>query len=299
LAVRNAISRHGRVSQIGTQVHAGSNYRRVVEWVRSGKLGQIGTVRTFNVMNQGPGGIGHGSTAAPEGLDWNMWLGPAPEVPFDPFRCIYNFRWFWSTSGGQMTNWGAHHLDIARMVLDEQGPAVVSGLGGRYAIRDGGETPDVQEVLYDFPDANLGGKGCVVTWSAREINRGRGQPLEFHGTKGTLAVDRRGLRITPETTEGAGQDGRKPLMQPLDEQPAPDLDGLHVRNFLDCVKSRAVPVADVEEGHRSAVVCHLGNIATRLRRSLRWDPQGEQVVGDPEASALLHYEYRRPWILQA
>jgi predicted dehydrogenase len=286
------------VVQTGSQQRSGPQYAKARELVRSGAIGAVHRISAGFARNATPGFVAREIEGGlPGTLDWEMWLGPAPAAAFDAFRCIYNFRWFWHYSGGQMTNWGAHHLDIARLVLGQTGPASVCGLGGRYAIRDGGETPDVQEVLYDFPEANLGGRGCVVTWSTREINRGRGVPLEFHGAKGTLTVDRRGLRVTPETSEGAGQDREKPLAQPLDEQPAPDLDGLHVRDFLDCVKSRRKPVADVEEGHLSAVVCHLGNIATRLRRSLRWDAAREQVVGDAEASAMLHYEYRTPFRL--
>jgi hypothetical protein len=103
--------------------------------------------------------------------------------------------------------------------------------------------------------------------------------------------------VTPETWEGDGEDRTLPKSAPLDEQPAPDLTLLHARNFLDCIKSRQAPIADVEEGHRTAAVCHLGNIATRLRRSITWDARREAVVGDAEAAALLHYDYRAPWRL--
>ena len=290
---------HKRIVQTGSQQRSGPQYAKAREIIRSGAIGAVHHVAAGFTRNAMPGFVAREIKGGlPGTLDWDLWLGPAPAVPFDPFRCIYHFRWFWPYSGGQMTNWGAHHLDIARWVLGADGPSTVSGLGGRYAIGDGGETPDVQEVLYDFPDATLGGRGAVVTWSAREIGRGRGQPLAFHGTHGTLTVDRRGLTVAPETWEGDGADRKAPKAAPLDEQPAPDLTLLHARNFLDCVKSRKAPVADVEEGHRTAVVCHLGNIATRLRRSIRWDPAAEAVVGDEEAAGMLHYEYRAPWRLE-
>jgi predicted dehydrogenase len=297
-AMVQAARTHRRVVQTGSQQRSGPHYAKARDLIRAGAIGNVHHVSAGFARNAMPGFVAREIKGGlPGTLDWDMWLGPAPAVPFDPFRCIYHFRWFWPYSGGQMTNWGAHHLDIARWVLGADGASSVSGLGGRYAIRDGGETPDVQEVLYDFPGASLGAPGCVVTWSAREIGRGRGEPLEFHGTTGTLSVDRRGVKITPEGWEGDGEDRKTPKADPLDEQPAPDLTLLHVRNFLDCVKSRAMPVADVEEGHRSAAMCHLGNIATRLRRSIRWDPVAESIAGDPEAAGLLHYEYRAPWRL--
>jgi predicted dehydrogenase len=215
-----------------------------------------------------------------------MWLGPAPKVAFDPFRCLYNFRWFWDYSGGQMTNFGAHHLDIARWVLDAKAPTTVSGFGGRFAMKDGGQTPDVQEVLYSFP-------GCVVTWTARELNKGeRGHDIEFHGTKGTLAISRSGFKVMPDPSSND-----KTAPAAATEEQGAELDKTHIANFLACVKSRAKPNADVEEGHLSATMCHLGNIATRLGRSLHWDAEREQVVGDAEANRWLSKGYRRPWSL--
>jgi len=218
-------------------------------------------------------------------FDWNMWLGPAPKRAFDPYRCIYNFRWFWDYSGGQMTNWGAHHLDIARWIVGMDAPSVVAGFGGRYALTDGGETPDVQQVTYQF------GK-VVVTWTASEIGQGKPFTLDVYGTKGMLTLTRGGFTVTPETTAA----NKTPAMKPVSEK-GNDLDTAHARSFLDCVKSRERPTADIAEGHRSAVMCHLGNISTRLGRSLKWDAEKEQVVGDAEANAMLSRPYRGPWKL--
>ena len=122
-------------------------------------------------------------------FDYDMWLGPAPKRPFDPFRCIYNFRWFWDYSGGQMTNWGAHHLDIARWIVAMDAPGEVAGFGGRYALTDGGETPDVQQVTYQF------GK-VVVTWTASEVAEGKPFTLDIYGTKGMLTLPLRAFRCS-------------------------------------------------------------------------------------------------------
>jgi len=292
-----AARKQGRIVQTGSQQRSGSHYARAVKLVQEGAIGEVHKISAGFTRNVTPGFVARelkaGLTAD---LDWEMWLGPAPSVPFDPMRCIYHFRWFWNYSGGQMTNFGAHDLDIARWALGAKGPATVAGFGGRYAIRDGGETPDVQEVIYDFPDASVGGgKGCILSWTTREIGSSRSEPLIFHGTKGTLAISRRGFKVAPEVWKADPQN-EKAAMEPM-EEPGTDLDTPHVRNFLDCVKSRSRPVADVEEGHLTATLCHLGNIATRLGRSLRWDADEEQFISDAEANRRLHYEYRKPWRL--
>lgn len=295
----DAARRHNRVVQTGSQQRSGAHYAKAVKLMQDGAIGPVHKITASFTRNVIPGFVARelkaGLTAD---LDWEMWLGPAPLVPFDPYRCIYHFRWFWNYSGGQMTNFGAHDLDIARWALGAKAPAAVAAFGGRYELKDGGETPDVQEVIYDFPDASLGGgKGCVVTWTGREIGSGRGGPLVFHGTKGALSLSRGGFTIAPETWRGEAQ-GEKPVMEGM-EEPRSEMEISHVRNFLDCVKSRSRPVADVEEGHRTATMCHLGNIATRLGRGLRWDAGKEEFVGDADANRRLHYEYRKPWKLRA
>jgi predicted dehydrogenase len=219
-----------------------------------------------------------------------MWLGPAEKVPFDPFRCIYNFRWFWDYSGGQMTNWGAHHLDIARWIVNAKGPAKVSGAGGRYALKDGGQTPDVQQVTYEFP-------GVVVSWTTSEIGEGDPFTLNIYGTKGMMSLTRAGYKVKPEMAAKPGTKEKTPLMEPLQVKGG-NLDEAHVRNFLDCVKSRKRPNADVEEGHLTAVMCHLGNISTRLGRSLNWDAGKEAIVNDSEAGEWMMRPYRAPWHLE-
>lgn len=286
-----AARKYNRVVQTGSQQRSGSHYAQAVEMIRAGRLGKVHHIMAGHIRNVLPGF--HKPDLSPQPvppeLDYDMWLGPAPAVPYHPFRVLYSFRWFWDYSGGQMTNWGAHELDIARWALNADAPLAVSAMGGRYAVNDGGQTPDLQEVLYEFP-------GAVVTWSVRELNAmGRGG-LEFHGTEGNLRLHRRGFEIIPEKWTNA-PDKDRPRIE-AGQFPGGELSKTHARNFLDCVKSRKRPNADVEEGHRTATMCHLGNIATRLGRTLRWDAAREQVVNDAEANRLLDKQYRKPWTLR-
>ena len=292
----NEARKHKRVVQTGSQQRSGAHYAKAIGLIRDGSIGEVHKVTVGFTRNVMPGFKPKNLPLDDQNFDWDMWLGPAPKVARDPFRAIYNFRWFWDYSGGQMTNFGAHHLDIARWALGAVGPTSVAGFGGRFAIKDGGETPDVQEVIYQFP-------GCVVTWSAREINKGVGSSfdLEFHGSKATLGLTRKGYVITPESggeaTASKGKaDGGVAGAQVVEEK-GENLDRPHIANFLACIASRARPNADIEEGHHTAVMCHLGNIATRLGRSLRWDPDKEEIVGDPAANRWLTRPYRKPWSL--
>ncbi|HWB85731.1 MAG TPA: Gfo/Idh/MocA family oxidoreductase [Bryobacteraceae bacterium] len=284
-----AARRHNRVVQTGSQQRSGAHYAQAVKLIQDGGIGQVHRIAAGFQRDIYPGLKPDAPLQLTPALDWDMWLGPAPKRPFDPFRCIYNFRWFWDYSGGQMTNWGAHHLDIARWIVGADAPSDVMGMGGRYALTDGGETPDVQQVLFQFPKV-------VVTWDSSEVGNGKDVTLDIYGTKGMLSLLRTGFTVTPETfPTGKGKE-RKPAMETMDVKGV-DIQGPHVRNFLDCVKSRKRPNADVEEGHRSAVMCHLGNISMRLGRSLRWDAAKEQIVGDSEANGMLSRPYRAPWKL--
>jgi predicted dehydrogenase len=300
-AMVNAARKYKRVVQTGSQQRSGEHYARAVELIRGGKLGKIAHITAGHIRNSMPGFGRYKDEPPPPELDWDMWLGPAPSRPYNKLRCIYNFRWFWDYSGGQMTNWGAHNLDIARWAMNVRSPVSVAAFGGRFALDDGGETPDVQEVMYQFP-------GFVLTWSVREMNGMSSGGFDFHGTKGNLSLSRGGFKVTAEkwaTTDDAEETGKKKKVDKDDKKkmteemtdPGSEQPVAHVRNFLDCVKSRKRPNADVEEGHLSAILCHLGNIATRLGRSLKWDAEKEEIVGDGDANRWLSKEYRKPWVL--
>jgi predicted dehydrogenase len=304
----NAARKFNRVVQVGTQQRSGKHYQKAVDLLRSEYIGKVMSVRMASFRNIMPGFGSPEDAPVPPGFDYDMWLGPAPKRPFNPHRGLYHFRWFWDYSGGQMTNLGAHEIDIMQWAMRVDGPLSVSSSGGRFALKDNGETPDTQDALFEYP-------GFTALWSHREASAGTraGAGTEYYGSMGSLRISRAGFeviadpRIEPAnaipTFQGHPTGGPvrsqvkpDPWIQPMKETgSSPEQFDLHVRNFLDCIKSRQKPIADVEGGHRVATACHLANISLRVGRKLKWDSAAEQIVGDREASQYLDRTYRKPW----
>lgn len=308
-------ARTNRIVQVGTQQRSGRHYQRARQLIREGHLGTITTIRMNSYRNVMPGFGSPPDSEPPPELDWNQFLGPAPLRPYNPSRGIYHFRWFWDTSGGQMTNLGHHSLDILRWVM-EADPAIVMSTGGRFALTGNGETPDTQDVLFQFPGRT--DHGFTACWSLRETCQGGGSTsgIEFCGTKGSLSITRRGFQITgdpkvpPEsripTFTGQPSGGPpvppRPASAPLWTPNLTDSSGSedeqfggHVRNFLDCIRTRKTPASDLESSHRVSTMCHLANLSLKLGRSLRWDAVNERVTNDAEANTHLIRPYRSPW----
>lgn len=299
-----AARHHRRVVQVGTQQRSGAHYKRCVDLVRSGHIGDVRSIRLASRRNIMPGFTRPVGQQPLSSEEWDLWLGPAPYVPFEPTRGIYHFRWFWDYSGGQATNLLSHDIDVVQWATGEL-PRAVAAMGGRYALRGIGETPDTFEAVFQYPS-------FVATWSSSEVSATRGPGLTFCGTRGSLTINRAGLEVVPDPdippdaqipqfSETARPAGERPpglrtqAVTDAGYEQIRDQFKPHVRNFLDCVKSRQLPVADVEDGHRSVTSCHLANIALKLERTVRWDPDKEEVVGDAEAAALLTKPYRAPW----
>jgi len=302
-----AARKYNRVVQVGTQQRSGDHYQKAAEIIRGGQLGKITFVRTWNFGNQTPGGIGNPpDTNPPDGLDWDMWLGPAPMRPFNQNRFGVHpdrwssFRWFWDYAGGMMTDWGVHHLDIVQMAMGVEAPAAITAMGGKLALNDNRETPDTLMVTYEYPSEKTGAAktgaektgGFVCTYENRECNgqgwNGQGYGILFHGADATLYINREYFEITPEG--GRNVEARRVK----NENRQGDA---HVRNFLDCVKSRQRPTSDIEIGHRSTTTCLLGNVALRSGRRIVWNANTEKIEGDGVASRYLSREYRKPWKL--
>ncbi|HID24164.1 MAG TPA: Gfo/Idh/MocA family oxidoreductase, partial [Planctomycetaceae bacterium] len=291
LALKRAVRKHKIISQVGTQIHATQNYRRVVEFVQSGKLGPVSVVRTFNVMNQGPNGIGNApDTPAPKGLDWDLWVGPAPMRPFNPLivASAYQNCSFMTFSGGWTPGMAPHIIDLPFWALGLDYPTAASCFGGRYVIQDVGDAPDTQEVLWQFPK-------FTMTWFMSLVNSfafdfGRGKPARrlgvyFHGVNGTLYANYGMHQVVPEG------DRMKDTTPP--EPSIPPSPG-HEREWLDCIKSRRQPSCNVDYHSKIDVAIALANLSMRLGRTIHFDPKTERIVGDAEAARLAVPEYRSP-----
>lgn len=295
-----AARKYNRIVQVGTQQRSGIHFQHAVELVRKGEIGKVTSVRSWNFGNASPQGFGYRpDSEPPRELDWDMWLGPAPAVPFNPNRFgVFpdkwsTFRYFWDYAGGMMTDWGVHLLDIVQWAMDVEGPQEISAQGGKFVIEDNRDTPDTLTVTFRYPN-------FVCTYENRDGNgRGineHGYGIEFYGTEGTLFIDRAGFEITPETRREG--DRRIARMYWMKEDNSNDQHETHVRNFLDCMRSRKLPRSDMEIGHRSTTACLLGNIAYRTGRAIRWDTKSERIAGDAEAAKHLRREYRKPWKLE-
>ncbi len=294
-----AARRYERVVQAGTQQRSGVHFQKAVELVRSGRLGKISVVRTWNFGNQSPDGIGNPPDSdPPSGLDWDLWLGPAPKRPFNPNRfgvtegSFSYFRWFWDYAGGMMTDWGIHLLDIVQWAMDVDAPQAVTASGGKLFLKDNRETPDTLQVTYEYP-------GWIAMYENRELNAnplmGKSYGILFHGTEGTLFVDRNGYELIPETRgRGTAAVNRT---EPVSDKNSNNHGASHFANFVECVRSRKRPVCDIETGHRSTSTCLLGNVAYRSRQRIEWDAKAEKITNAADARKYLSREYRKPWRL--
>ncbi len=312
-----AARKYNRIVTVGTQRRHGRGVAEARKMVESGTLGKIHSVRIAAYRNIYPGFGKTPVSAPPVDFDYDMWLGPAEKKPYTAHRGLYHFRWFWDYSGGQMTNLGAHIIDQVLWVMGAKAPTQVTSAGGRYALEDDGETPDLQDALWVFP-------GFVLNFAIREANAMRGDVAArgqvYLGTKGSLVLSGQ-YEVMPEYRIDPVNDippfAGQPIGGPVrsDTQPTPwikaskggvesdarygtggeDTLAMNERDWLNSIRSRKRPFCDVEQGHRVAVVCNLANISLRLGRSVQWDPVKEQVIGDKEASAMCIRPYRAPW----
>jgi predicted dehydrogenase len=302
-----AARKYKRVVQAGTMQRSAKHFQKAVEIVRSGDLGQISFVRTWNYGRDNDEGYGNPPDEEPPAtLNWDMWLGPAPKRPYnanrfgvDPKdRYFSTFRWFWDYAGGMMTDWGVHWLDIVQMAFREEVPSEITALGGKLWSKDNTETPDTLQVTYKYAS------GFIATYERRSNNSqsmfGKSGGILFCGNKGTMFLDRNGYRIVPEMRAKPTVEGQRPEMEPLmaeaDEKSTDSGNLNHWTNFLECVRTRQKPQSDIETCQRSTTTCLLGNVAYRSRLSLDWDAQ-KWTTQQSEARKLLTREYRKPWKL--
>lgn len=275
-AVAEAVKRYGAVYQTGTQRRCIPAFAYPVQVARSGRLGRIHTVHTY--LGAGPSCGAEPPQPVPEGFDYDMWLGPAPAEPYTPKRCHGSFRWIYDYSGGKLTDIGAHFNDLAQWGIDMESTGPIAYDGHATFPEDGlWDTPMYYSVVCRYANG--------IRLIMHDVEP---RAVRFEGENGWISVDDSGLVLADPASllEGA-----------TFKQQQYDVMYGHQRNFLDCVKTRGLPIANAEVAHRSTTVCHAGNICLRLGRRLAWDPVQERFVNDDEANRMLSRAMRAPWQL--
>lgn len=281
-AMVEAVRQNGRILQTGTHRRSFPAARHMCELIRNGRIGKVlkATVEIGKNHREGPKDKLE-AHPVPPWLDYDMWLGPAPTAPYHKDRCLYSFRFISDYSGGNVTNLGAHMIDLVQWATghDDGGPVEVEDLGGVFP----------PEALFDVANPARFRFRYAEGIECELFSGERSAYVKFEGEKGWLGFDDRMTASDPKLMRETIGPDEIHLYQSSD----------HMRNFLDCVKSRREPAAPVEIGHRSAAVCHLGNIAMQLRAKLQWDPVAERFTGKNagRANQLLHRAYRGPWTL--
>lgn len=274
-----AARKYDRRVQMGNQRRSWPTIIEGVEQVRKGAIGRAYLAQAWYTNNRPT--IGKGKEGdAPKGLDYDLWQGPAPRRPFHSNYLHYNWHWFWNWGNGELGNNGVHTIDVCRWGLGVDFPQTVSSTGGRYRFEDDQETPDTNLVSYTFPDRK------AITWEGLSCNRlpeGKSVDVLFHGETGSLAINGGGYVIYDdkgkEVKKVGGNGG----------------DAVHIANFLEGVRNGKGLNSEIEEGHRSTLLCHLGNIAYRTGRALKCDPKTGRILDDKEAAGLWVRSYDKAW----
>ncbi|MHC4560335.1 MAG: Gfo/Idh/MocA family protein [Planctomycetota bacterium] len=290
-----AAKRYNRVVQVGLHRRSSKAYKQAVEDIQTGKIGKVTVARAYRISNMHPNGIGkYPDTAPPDNLDWDMWLGPRPKRSYKDNIVLYKFRW-WQSYSSQMANWGVHYCDAIRWALGEQAPVSISAHGGRFAVDDDRTIPDTMEVIFELPS------GALLVFGQYEANGGPALidgEIELRGSLGNLYCGSNGAEYKIVPSRGGQFQDSNPRIEPVEsERVDGDLTEQHIRNFLDCVKSRRQTNCDMETGHRSTTFALLANIALATKSRIEWDPKKERIINNKKADELLHYKYRKPWKL--
>jgi predicted dehydrogenase len=282
-----AARKHERVVQLGTQRRTAPRIRDGIAKLHEGAIGTVRFARSW--YNNARPSIRRGAaTPVPPHLDYSLWQGPAPERPYVDNLIHYNWHWRWHWGGGELANNGVHALDVVRWGLGVDYPRRVVYEGGRYHHDDDQETPDTGVAVFDFGgDGGRAAKGATWEHSSCHPRRGERVPfVTFYGDGGSLEVDDSGCRVIDI-------DGKE-VPHDADRARGPG-DAGHIANWLTSIETNARPNADIEEGQKSALLCHLGNIAYRTRSSVHFDPATRRIVDNPAAEALWGREYRDGW----
>jgi predicted dehydrogenase len=290
-----AAQKAGIIAMMGTQQRAAKHYHKAVQLVQSGRLGKIALVECWNYHNtrRRVGRAADGDP--PPGLHWDLWLGPAPMVPFN--RTRLDNSWWFEYGGGMMTNWAVHHIDIILWAMKVASPTAVACSGGKFVVDDMADTPDTIEASWEFP-------GFVMQYCYRGFNnfhtvqsRPQHHGICFHGNQATLVLDRFGYEFWTDANPGKSAEKMDGVTYTPQGKPKDDQDGPWQRLFVDCVKEGRKPPLDLEQSHQATVCCHLANIAYLAGRKIRWDAATESIAGDTEAARLLSRPRRKGYEL--
>ncbi|RMG27546.1 MAG: gfo/Idh/MocA family oxidoreductase [Bacteroidetes bacterium] len=293
-----AAKRSDKLVQVGQWQRSGTHYATAIDFVRSGKLGNIRLVKVWAYQGWMKPVPVKPDSDPPPGVDYEMWLGPAPKRPFNPNRFHFNFRWFWDYAGGLMTDWGVHEIDIALFAMDALAPKTVMASGGKLAYPDdASETPDTLQAVFEY-------EGFNMLWEhATGIdggNYGKTEGIAFIGNNGTLVLNRQGWEVIPETTRT--QEGRKNRIEavPFQERSGNYLN-FHTQNFVDAIKHNDASrlKCGIETGSIAAINAHMGNVAFKTGRKLYWDASAGKFKDDKEANKLIEAHYHNGWKLPA
>lgn len=289
--------KYKRIIQMGNQRRSWPNVVQAMEELRGGIIGKVYFAKGWYANNRQSIGFGK-VVPVPPGLDWDLWQGPAPRVPYRDNIHPYNWHWFWHWGTGEALNNGTHEIDVARWGMGAEYPVRVVASGGRYHFTDDWEFPDTMVVTYDFED------GRTLTWESRSCNitpiEGDGRGNIFYGEKGTMIVIGNGYKIISnenpakiikEVTHVSNTTASSTNVA----SPAADLDGVHIKNFLDSIRNGQLNNSPIWEGHKSVLMCQLGNIAWKTGRILNIDQRNGHIIGDREAMELWKREYEPGW----
>jgi predicted dehydrogenase len=285
-----AARRYSRVVQVGQQQRSGAHWNQAMEFMKAGKIGQLRKVQTWANFNYGIGQPKTADSAVPAGVDFDMWLGPAPARSFNQTRFHGSWRMFWDYGGGLMSDWGVHLLDMALWAKDvKDAPIAVQAAGGNWSYPDHAhETFDTMSVHYQLKDFSI---NWEHTAGVQTGPYGRTYGLAFVGNDATLVIDRDGWELFPESKDGQYK------VPALPRQGARDSHLDHVKNFVECIKSRTDPACTIENGRLVALYAHMGNIALRTQSRLIWNESTKNFGSNTAANALITPTYRKPWTL--
>jgi predicted dehydrogenase len=292
-----AARKYKRIVQAGTMQRSGGYFKKAAELVAGGTLGEITFCHAYQSGSTKQDGYGNPPDGqAPADLDWDMWLGPAPKVAFNPNRwgvkvtTFPTFRYFWDYAGGAMTDWGVHLIDPLHQCFGESMPSAIVALGDKLYVKDNRDTPDTMHATFYYP-------GHLATYESRTANplplfgRDQGAATTIHGTEGTLMVNRQGCWVIPNR-------GSKLAEASWEKDPEmAQMNVPHWKNWIECIKTRAKPTSEIETCVRSSTACILANLSMRHKTRLDWDEKN-WTVQQEAVRPYLNAKYRSPWKLE-